>query len=194
MLTALVPGSLIILSAATLIANDMVRPLSPNISEDAVTLIARAVVPLLALVAVFFTLQRSQTIVALLRMGYSFVTQLFPALICSLMARNPMTRQGAAAGIIAGAAVVVYVTLTPHGTFVSVSVPPRQGRRHQHRLRGVDRQRGRLGRRQFRDAAGGGSGRLAFGLSCSRATSGPGFSSTRCGGDLGSDHRLGVQP
>ena len=53
-------------------------------------------------------------------MGYSFVTQLFPALICSLMARNPMTRQGAAAGIIAGAAVVVYVTLTPHGTFVSL--------------------------------------------------------------------------
>ena len=50
----------------------------------------------------------------------SFVNQLFPALICSLMARNPMTRQGAAAGIIAGAAVVVYVTLTPHGTFVSL--------------------------------------------------------------------------
>jgi solute:Na+ symporter, SSS family len=119
-LTALVPGSLIILSAATLIANDLVRPLSANISEDAVTLIARGVVPALALVAVFFTLQGGQTIVALLLMGYSFVTQLFPALICSLMARNPMTKQGAAAGIIAGAAVVVYVTLTPHGTFVSL--------------------------------------------------------------------------
>ncbi|MFZ0206585.1 MAG: sodium:solute symporter family protein, partial [Roseiarcus sp.] len=119
-LTALVPGSLIILSAATLIANDVVRPLSANISEDAVTLIARGVVPALALVAVFFTLQGGQTIVALLLMGYSFVTQLFPALICSLMARNPMTKQGAAAGIIAGAAVVVYVTLTPHGTFVSL--------------------------------------------------------------------------
>jgi solute:Na+ symporter, SSS family len=119
-LTALVPGSLIILSAATLIANDMVRPLSPNISENAVALIARGVVPALALVAVFFTLQGGQTIVALLLMGYSFVTQLFPALICSLMARNPMTKQGAATGIIAGAAVVAYVTLTSHSTFVSL--------------------------------------------------------------------------
>jgi solute:Na+ symporter, SSS family len=119
-LTALVPGSLIILSAATLIANDMVRPLSPNISENAVALIARGVVPALALVAVFFTLQGGQTIVALLLMGYSFVTQLFPALICSLMARNPMTKQGAATGIISGAAVVAYVTLTSHSTFVSL--------------------------------------------------------------------------
>ncbi|HEY1941055.1 MAG TPA: sodium:solute symporter family protein [Roseiarcus sp.] len=110
-LTALVPGSLILLSAATLIANDLVRPLSPGLSEDAVALIARSLVPALALVAVFFTLQGGQTIVALLLMGYAFVTQLFPAVVCSLMARNPMTKQGAAAGIVAGAAVVAYVTL-----------------------------------------------------------------------------------
>ena len=118
-LTALVPGSLIILSAATLIANDLVRPLSPGISEDKVALIARSAVPVVALVAVYFTLQGGQTIVALLLMGYAFVTQLFPSLICSLMARNPMTKQGAAAGIIAGVAGVAYITLA-HSTFVTL--------------------------------------------------------------------------
>jgi SSS family solute:Na+ symporter len=118
-LTALVPGSLILLSAATLIANDVVRPLSPRLSDDAVALTARGLVPAVALAAVYFTLQGGQTIVALLLMGYAFVTQLFPALICSLMARNPMTKQGAVVGILAGVAVVAYVTLT-HSTFASL--------------------------------------------------------------------------
>ena len=35
-LTALVPGSLILISAATLIANDVLRPLRPDLAEDAV--------------------------------------------------------------------------------------------------------------------------------------------------------------
>ena len=118
-LTALVPGSLILVSAATLIANDVLRPLMPGVSEKQVTLTARGLVPVIALIAVYFTLQGGQTIVALLLMGYNFVTQFFPAVLCSLMARNPMTKQGATAGIIVGVAAVAYVTLT-HSTFVSL--------------------------------------------------------------------------
>ncbi len=118
-LTALVPGSIILVSAATLIANDVLRPLMPAVPEDKVTLTARGLVPVIALVAVYFTLQGGQTIVALLLMGYAFVTQLFPAVVCSLMARNPMTKQGVIAGIVVGVAVVAYVTLT-HATFVSL--------------------------------------------------------------------------
>jgi solute:Na+ symporter, SSS family len=118
-LTAIVPGSLILLSAATLLANDVLRVLAPDLAEDTVTLAARGLVPVIALVAVYFTLQGGQTIVALLLMGYAFVTQLFPAVICSLMARNPMTKQGATAGILVGVAAVAYVTLA-HSTFVSL--------------------------------------------------------------------------
>ena len=118
-LTALVPGSLILVSAATLIANDVLRPLMPGVSEKQVTMTARGLVPVIALIAVFFTLQGGQTIVALLLMGYNFVTQFFPAVLCSLMARNPMTKQGATAGIVVGVAAVAYVTLT-HSTFVSL--------------------------------------------------------------------------
>jgi solute:Na+ symporter, SSS family len=65
-----------------------------------------------AVVAVFFTLKGGQTIVALLLMGYSLVTQLFPALILSLARNNIATREGAAAGIIAGVATVAAVSLT----------------------------------------------------------------------------------
>ena len=45
-------------------------------------------------------------------MGYNFVTQLFPAMICSLSARNRVTRQGAFCGIVAGVLVVIVTTLT----------------------------------------------------------------------------------
>ena len=45
-------------------------------------------------------------------MGYAFVTQLFPALLCSLLPRNPMTKHGAAAGIVVGVVVVAVVTET----------------------------------------------------------------------------------
>jgi SSS family solute:Na+ symporter len=69
-------------------------------------------VPVVALVAVFFTLHGGSTIVALLLMGYNFVTQLFPALICSLLRNNRATKWGAMSGIIVGVAVVVWTTVT----------------------------------------------------------------------------------
>ena len=65
-------------------------------------------------------MQGGQTIVALLLMGYAFVTQLFPAVAVQPDgASNPMTKLGATAGIVVGVAVVAYVTLT-HSTFVSL--------------------------------------------------------------------------
>jgi solute:Na+ symporter, SSS family len=119
-LTALVPGSMILIAAATLIANDILRGLRPQTSEETVTLAARGCVPIIALVAVWFTLQGGQTIVALLLMGYSFVTQLFPAALCSLMRDNPATKAGVFAGITVGVATVAAVGLT-HSTIKSLA-------------------------------------------------------------------------
>jgi len=119
-LTALVPGSMILIAASTLLANDVLRGLQPDMAEDKVALAARGLVPIVALVAVGFTLQGGQTIVALLLMGYSFVTQLFPSLICSLMRNNPVTKSGAFAGIVVGVAAVAWVTMkhSPLGTLL----------------------------------------------------------------------------
>jgi SSS family solute:Na+ symporter len=112
-LTALVPGSMILITAATLIANDVYRgALNRRADDRQVAKLARLLVPVIALVAVGFTLKGGETIVALLLMGYSFVTQLFPAVLCSLFARNRVTKQGAFAGIVAGVAVVATTTLT----------------------------------------------------------------------------------
>jgi SSS family solute:Na+ symporter len=110
--TALVPGSMILIAATTLIANNLYRAVNPSADDRQVSRLAKLLVPLVALVAVFFTLQGGETIVALLLMGYSLVTQLFPALVLSLADRNIATREGAAAGIVAGVATVAAVSLT----------------------------------------------------------------------------------
>ncbi|MET4292392.1 SSS family solute:Na+ symporter [Bradyrhizobium sp. LB8.2] len=111
-LTALVPGSMILITAATLIANNLYRALNPAADDRQVSRLAKLLVPVVALVAVFFTLKGGETIVALLLMGYSLVTQLFPSLVLSLARRNIATREGAAAGLIAGAATVAVTSLT----------------------------------------------------------------------------------
>ena len=80
-------------------------------SNEATVGLAKSLVPVVAVVGCYFAISGSSTIVALLLMGYNFVTQLFPVLICSLMRRNPATTEGAFAGIIAGVATVVYFTL-----------------------------------------------------------------------------------
>jgi SSS family solute:Na+ symporter len=110
-LTALVPGSLILMCAATLFSRNFVAVLRPQTDAQTVKL-AKMLVPVVAVIGAYFAIAGSDTIVALLLMGYSFVTQLFPALICSLLARNPVTKAGAFAGIVAGVGVVIYFTMS----------------------------------------------------------------------------------
>jgi SSS family solute:Na+ symporter len=111
-LTALVPGSMIMMTAATLFSRNLVAALRPGQSDDTTALIAKILVPVVGVIAAYFAISGSSTIVALLLMGYSFVTQLFPSLMCSLLQRNPATREGAIAGIVAGVGTVIYFTLT----------------------------------------------------------------------------------
>jgi SSS family solute:Na+ symporter len=115
-LTALVPGSMILMTSATLLANNIVRPFQVSASDASVSRMAKLFVPVIALVSVIFTLRGGTTIVALLLMGYSFVTQLFPTLVASLLPHNPVTKEGAFAGICVGVATVAATSLT-HTTF-----------------------------------------------------------------------------
>jgi SSS family solute:Na+ symporter len=111
-LTALVPGSLIMMTSATLFSRNFVAIMRPGQSDEETVRLAKYLVPVVAIIGAYFAISGSSTIVALLLMGYSFVTQLFPSLICALLRRNPVTAPGAFAGIVAGVAVVVYFTVT----------------------------------------------------------------------------------
>ncbi|MET3288904.1 UNVERIFIED_CONTAM: SSS family solute:Na+ symporter [Brevibacillus sp. OAP136] len=112
LLTALVPGSMLLLSGATLLAKNVYKTFVPQASDVQVMKLARYLVPVITLVSVFFTLNGGNTIVTLLLMAYSFVTQLFPALIFSFTKNRFVTKQGGAAGIIVGVGIVAYTTIT----------------------------------------------------------------------------------
>ena len=101
-LTALVPGSMLLMSAGTIFAKNVFRPLAPRASDLAVSRVARGLVPVLALIATLWALHGGDTLVPLLLMGYSFVTQLVPALFLSLGREPLVSKAGAIAGIVAG--------------------------------------------------------------------------------------------
>jgi SSS family solute:Na+ symporter len=110
-LAALVPGSLILMNAATLLANNIYWGSKNQINTNSTAKLAKGFVPIVALVAVIFTLHGGSTIVSLLIMGYSFVTQLFPALLMSIYRRNAITSSGAISGIVAGVVTVAIFSL-----------------------------------------------------------------------------------
>lgn len=116
LLTALVPGSMLLMTVATLLARNIYARLVPGAAERRVERLAKSLVPVVALVAVVITMRGGETLVTLLLMGYNIVTQLFPALVASLPERPLATRHGALAGILAGEAAVTYLTLSKHTT------------------------------------------------------------------------------
>jgi SSS family solute:Na+ symporter len=119
LLTALVPGSMILMATATLLART-IRPAIDGAGGATVTF-ARWLVPVIAGVSLVFTFRGGDTLVTLLLMGYALVTQLFPALISALWPAARITAAGAMAGILSGVCVVGGVTLS--GTTVATLFP-----------------------------------------------------------------------
>ena len=112
MLCALVPGSMLLIASATIVARNVYRGLNPHASDATVTTLTKLLVPVVALGAVAFVFAGGQTIVTLLLLGYALVTQLFPALLWSLVRPGFVTRAGAIAGIVVGVGVVAAMTFS----------------------------------------------------------------------------------
>jgi solute:Na+ symporter, SSS family len=101
-LTAMVPAAIFTLTAATLFAKNIYRPIfSPAMTDDQVARLARAMVVVLAGITLYFAVYSSATLVALLLFGYGGVTQFFPGVVLGLYWRRASTA-GVLAGMIAG--------------------------------------------------------------------------------------------
>ncbi|MFU2015993.1 sodium:solute symporter family protein [Peribacillus butanolivorans] len=121
LLTALVPSSMLLMTAAALLAKNIYKVLKPDTTDKQISRISRFTVPIIALLALYFTFAGGEMIIMLLIMAYGFVAQLFPALFFSLWKKNPITVQGAFTGIFVGVSTVAYVTLT--GTTMATLFP-----------------------------------------------------------------------
>jgi solute:Na+ symporter, SSS family len=116
-LTAMVPASILILTAATLFAKNLCRPiLAPSMTDEEVAKLARVMVVVLSAISLYLAVHSSTTLVSLLLLGYAGVTQFFPGVVLGLYWKR-VTMQGVFAGMIAGEATVAYLVLTKQDPF-----------------------------------------------------------------------------
>jgi SSS family solute:Na+ symporter len=111
-LTAMVPAAIFILTAATLFAKNLYRPIfAPAMTDDQVAKLARVTVVVLGLISLGLAIYRSTTLVSLLLTGYAGVTQFFPGVVLGLYWKR-VTMPGVFAGMIAGVATVILLMLS----------------------------------------------------------------------------------
>jgi solute:Na+ symporter, SSS family len=113
-LTAMVPAAVLILTASTLFAKNLVRPiLAPKMTDDQVARLARITVVALSLISLSLAIYSSISLVALLLLGYAGVAQFSPGVLLGLFWKR--TRMSAVfAGLIAGVGTASLLILTKH--------------------------------------------------------------------------------
>jgi solute:Na+ symporter, SSS family len=120
-LTAMVPASIFILTAATLFAKNLYRPLlAPTMSDDQVAALARAMVVVLGVISLSLAIFSSSTLVSLLLTGYAGVTQFFPGVVLGLYSKR-VTARAVFAGMIAGVGTALFLMLTHRDPLYGVS-------------------------------------------------------------------------
>lgn len=116
-LTAMVPAAIILLTASTLFAKNVFRPVfAAQMPEESVARLAKIMVLVLALTSFWLALHSSTTLVALLLLGYAGVTQFFPGVVLGLF-WNRVTSTGVIAGLLAGLSTASFLMLTHRDPF-----------------------------------------------------------------------------
>lgn len=111
-LTAMVPAAIFILTAATLFAKNLYRPLfAPAMTDDEVAKLARAMVVVLGVTSLCLAIFSSTSLVSLLLTGYAGVTQFFPGVVLGLYWKR-VTMPAVFAGMIAGVATALCLMLS----------------------------------------------------------------------------------
>ncbi len=116
-LTAMVPASILVLTAATLFAKNLWRPMfAPDWSDDQVQKLARGMVVVISGISLYLAMHSSSTLVSLLLLGYAGVTQFFPGVVLGLYWRRT-TMHGVFAGMAVGIGTVAVLILSHQDPF-----------------------------------------------------------------------------
>jgi len=112
LLTALVPGAMILLNASTMFSKNVVkRYVLTRASEATVTIVAKLTVPLYALICVTVLFYSGWSMVPISLFASNLLDQLFPAFVLGLMPRTTKRPIPVALGIFAGIALLAYVSI-----------------------------------------------------------------------------------
>ncbi len=120
-LTAMVPAAMLILTAATLFAKNFCRPVfAPAMTDGQVAKLARIMVVVITIIALYFAIVSSTTLVSLLLLGYAGVTQFFPGVVLGLYWRRA-TMVGVFSGMLVGVAIVALLILSKRDPFIGLN-------------------------------------------------------------------------
>jgi SSS family solute:Na+ symporter len=120
-LTAMVPASIFLLTAATLFAKNIYRPLvAPTMTDDQVARLARAMLVVLGGISLYLAIYSSTTLVSLLLLGYAGVTQFFPGVALGMF--WPRAKASAVIiGLVVGVACATFLTLSGRDPFYGIN-------------------------------------------------------------------------
>jgi solute:Na+ symporter, SSS family len=120
-LTAMVPAGTMILTAATLFAKNLCRPiLSPAMTDQQVAHLAKITVLVITVAALCSAIYSSTTLVSLLLVGYAGVTQFFPGVVLGLYSKR-VTTSGVFAGMVTGVVISVLLMLSKHDPIMGLN-------------------------------------------------------------------------
>jgi SSS family solute:Na+ symporter len=112
--TAMVPSSILILFASTLLAKNVYKTgFRPGASEETVVKISRFMVLIITSLGMLFAIYFPNALVNLLLIGYDGVTQFFPGVVLGLFWKK-VTGTGVLCGIITGVGLVAFLVLGGH--------------------------------------------------------------------------------
>lgn len=111
-LTAMVPAAIHILTASTLIAKNVYRPMfAPEMAEVDVRRLVRISVAVVTVVAFCLSIHSSTTLVGLLLLAYSGVSQFAPGIVLGIFSSR-VNAAGVLTGLFAGLSIVGYLIFT----------------------------------------------------------------------------------
>ncbi|MFJ8262838.1 sodium:solute symporter [Rummeliibacillus sp. NPDC094406] len=114
LLTALVPASVMLMSASIGLMTGFYKLVKPKATDRQQLLVSKVFVFAIIAVAFIFTITGGNALAILNIMSYSLITQLVPALLFSFYKNRILNKIGAMAGIFAGVSVVLYGAITSH--------------------------------------------------------------------------------
>jgi SSS family solute:Na+ symporter len=119
--TAMVPASVLVLFASTLLAKNVYQAgFAPRTGEETVLRLSRIRVIVIMGFALLFAFYLPNALVNLLLIGYDGVTQFFPGVVLGLFWRG-VTRQGVFWGLITGFVLAAGLVFTRHDPFLGMN-------------------------------------------------------------------------
>jgi solute:Na+ symporter, SSS family len=120
-LTAMVPAAILILTAATLFAKNVCRPiLAPAMTDQQVAKLAKITVLVITVAALFSAIYSSTTLVDLVLVGYAGVAQFIPGVVLGLYSKRA-TMPGIFAGMVTGVLIAVLLMVSKHDPIMGLN-------------------------------------------------------------------------